>query len=163
MGIVGLAAQSTINFGRHVTAGSLHLRPGRLGRRYHAPDGGAYAVFRESQAPLPADADLTVLVVGFRLKLIGSSRAMHWLFQRLCILTTPFWSGFKGFGTKLWMVEPVTKNYLGIYQWDGLGAATVYVHALVRVLNAVSVPGSVWYRLYQHEPLDRYLAGCAVN
>jgi hypothetical protein len=81
----------------------------------------------------------------------------HWLFQRLCILTTPFWSGFPGFRVKLWMVETETKDYLGIYDWDGEEDARTYAEALARVLRAVSVSGSVWYEMHGGQELEPFL------
>jgi hypothetical protein len=97
--------------------GRLRLRTERLGRSYRLCGGRSYRVFRETVRPLP-DERRTVIEVCFRLKLIRAARLPHWLFQRLCILTTPFWSGFDGFGTKLWMVDPDTGSYAGIYQWS---------------------------------------------
>jgi hypothetical protein len=49
------------------------------------------------------------------------------------------------------MVDPVTRNYLGIYEWDGRASAQKYVDALVRVLKPLSVPGSVWYELIDEQ------------
>jgi hypothetical protein len=115
---------------------------------------GDFSVFRETDRVHAGHEAPAVLVVGFRLRVLRSNRPAHWLFQRCCILTTPFWSGFPGFRIKLWMVDPVTKSYLGIYDWDGRDRAQTYVDALVRVLEPLSVPGSVWYEL-----LDREFAG----
>src|SRR5262249_6482623 len=110
-----LALQSARTFanlgGRH----ALRLRHARLGELYDLGARGEFGVFRETVRTGAGHDQPVVLVVGFRLKVIGSNPAAHWLFQRCCILTTPFWSGFRGFRVKLWMVDPVTKNYLGIY------------------------------------------------
>ncbi len=95
--------------------------------------------------------------VGFRLKAIGSAHIPHWLFQRLCILTTPFWSGFDGFGTKLWMVDPDTKSYAGIYQWGTADGARAYLSVLLPVLRAVSIHDSVFSQLHPHTELTSFL------
>ena len=136
---------------------ALHLRRSRLGSSYGLGAHGRFAIFRETVSDASGDARPVVLVVGFRLRVIGSSPAAHRLFQRCCILTTPFWSGLPGFHVKLWMVDPATKDYLGIYDWAGRGPAQAYVHALVRVLEALSVPGSVWYQLTEDD-FERFLA-----
>jgi hypothetical protein len=139
-----------------VASGALRLRRDRRGERYRIDQGGTYEIFRETvSAGEPIDA--VVLVVGFRLRLVRSLAPLHWLFQRVCILTTPFWSGFRGFHVKLWMVEPSTKNYLGIYEWDGAANAQAYVDALVRVLHPLSTPDSVWCQLYPAQALEPYL------
>ncbi len=134
------------------------LRLGReqLGRDYRLCDGHSYSVFRETVKPLPRE-QRTVIEVGFRLRLAGSARLPHWVFQRLCILTTPFWSGFKGFGKKLWMVDPRTRGYAGIYEWSTPAAARAYLAVLLPVLRVVSVSGSVFSELHPGTELDAFL------
>ena len=106
-----------------------------------------YEVFRDTIGDDGVEGARCVLVVAFRLRVIGSFPPMHWLFQRVCLLTTPFWSGFRGFREKLWMVDPETKSYLGIYDWAGAENAKIYVDALVRVLRPISTKDSVWYEI----------------
>ena len=139
-----------------VTGGQLRLGSERLERSYGLCDGRSYFVFRETLRPLP-DEQRTVIEVGFRLKLIRSARMPHRLFQRVCILTTPFWSGFEGFGTKLWMVDPHTHSYAGIYEWSSVDAAHGYLDVLLPVLRAVSVQGSVFSDLHPHAELAGFL------
>lgn len=152
-----LAGRSVGHYAQLVGRNRLHLRGGRLGMVYPAEDGGRYTVFRESRADVEI-TEPTVLVVGFRLKLLRTSPLLHWAFQRVCLLTTPFWSGFDGFGTKLWLVDRASKNYLGIYEWSGPDRAKNYFEALNRVLTPLSVGGSVWGWVYRHTSLDDYLA-----
>jgi hypothetical protein len=98
-----------------------------------------------------------VLVVGFRLKFIGSNPILHWLFQRICVISTPIWSGFRGFRTKLWMVDLQDKNYIGIYEWAGDENAHAYAEWLTEILRRLSTTGSVWYEIYRNEDLAEYL------
>jgi hypothetical protein len=135
----------------------LRLRHERVGSGFGLFDGRPYRIFRETTAPLPPGAR-TAFEVVFRLRLIGSASAPHWLFERLCILTTPFWSGFPGFGTKLWMVDPQTRGYAGIYEWAGVEAASSYLRVLLPILRLVSVRGSVDYRLHADVELSEFLA-----
>lgn len=135
----------------------MHLLRTRVDGQYRAEGGGVYSVFRETHNSRMMTDKAVTLVVGFRLKLIRSNRLMHWFFQRVCILTTPFWSGFKGFKVKLWMLDKDSKDYLGIYDWRGRQNAITYADALIRVLHAVSVGGSVWYDVYE-QPFENYLA-----
>ena len=55
------------------------------------------------------------------------------------------------------MVDPTTRDYLGIYDWSGKANAQNYVDALVRVLRPLSTKGSVWYRIDDDEPFERFL------
>jgi hypothetical protein len=153
-----LALRSARRFAWLCLGGALRLRRARLGTAYDLGSRGTYVVFRETVSTgETAGKPSVVLVVGFRLRVIGASSPAHRLFQRCCILTTPFWSGFAGFRVKLWMVDPDTEDYLGIYEWRGREQAQVYVDALVRVLRPLSVSGSVWYEILD-EPFEQYLS-----
>ncbi|HST32419.1 MAG TPA: hypothetical protein VLJ80_02750 [Solirubrobacteraceae bacterium] len=152
-----LVCSSLANFLRLAGSRRLHLSAERLGSSFRLFDGQLYRVFRETRSALPVQ-EHTVFEVGFRLRLVGSAWAPHWLFQRVCILTTPFWSGFAGFGTKLWMVEERTRSYAGIYEWGGSEAATAYIAVLMPILRFVSVTGSVAYRLHEDIALSEFLA-----
>lgn len=157
-GIPRLAIGSARRFAWLCLGGSLRLRRARLGTAYDLGSRGTYVVFRETVSTGgTAGEPPVVLVVGFRLRVIGTSSPAHRLFQRCCILTTPFWSGFAGFRVKLWMVDPDTEDYLGIYEWRGREQAQFYVDALVRVLRPLSVSGSVWYEILE-EPFEGYLS-----
>jgi hypothetical protein len=137
--------------------------PDRLGHAFRVDDGRVYQIFRETVSDAAPAETPNVLVVGFQLKVIDAHPVPHWIFQRCCLLTTPFWSGLPGFSVKLWMVDPETKRYLGIYDWRGTTGAQQYVDALVRVLRPLSTPDSVWYRLLPDRALDPYLAEHAAN
>ena len=147
MRVLMMALVSAVRYVGLVATRSLHLIRKRLWKAYKI-GGGSYAVFRETERTRTNTREEVVLVVGFRLKALRNSRFMHWLFQRVCILTTPFWSGFKGFRIKLWMVDRATHNYVGIYKWSGQANAQRYVDALCLVLQPLSTPNSVWYSLY---------------
>lgn len=129
----------------------------RVGTDYRIDRGSTYRVFRETHSHDGTENPCVVLVVGFRLRVIGSNRALHWLFQRVCLMTTPFWSGFRGFRVKLWMVDPETKNYLGIYEWAGDANAKHYVETLARVLRPISTHHSVWYEIYPDQEFASFL------
>jgi hypothetical protein len=140
-----LALRSLGGFVRLALAGALARPRDRLGLGVRVA-GRRYVVFRETVSRSTTDAEPVVLVIGFRLRFVGANALAHRWFQRLCILTTPFWSGLPGFRVKLWLVDPETKAYLGVYDWRGEQDARRYVAALLPVLRAVSEPGSVWER-----------------
>ncbi len=157
-----LAARSAGRYIPLAVGRSLRLRHNRLGRAYRIDQGGTYAVFRETVSNVYPPSHPVVLVVGFRLRVIRDWALPHWLFQRACILTTPFWSGFRGFRVKLWMVDPITKNYLGIYDWEETDQARTYLAALTRVLRPLSTPSSVFAILYPDQALEPFLEARAV-
>ena len=139
--------------------GYILLRRDRLGETYNIHHSGhsIYTVFRETESRDGTTDPSTVLVVGFRLRFLGSNSLLHWLFQRICIISTPIWSGFRGFRTKLWMVDYGSKNYLGIYEWAGEQNALSYAEWLVNILRRLSTERSVWYEIYRNKELDEYL------
>ncbi|HUY76446.1 MAG TPA: hypothetical protein VMV29_06720 [Ktedonobacterales bacterium] len=155
--IVRLGGSSVGQFFDLIRSDSLHLRRNRLGGLYCSERNGQYRVFRETVNTQQLVTNPVVIVVGFRLRWIHANPVFHWVFQRLCILTTPFWSGLRGFHIKLWMVNPDSKEYLGLYEWAGAQNARRYVEALVPILHAVSTPNSVWYDLYPDMSLSAYL------
>ena len=161
--IAGMAIASGRRFLSLERHRALRRPPGRLGHAFRVDDGRSYHIFRETVSDAAPAETPNVLVVGFQLKVIGAHPVPHWIFQRCCLLTTPFWSGLPGFSVKLWMVDPETKRYLGIYDWRGTTGAQQYVDALVRVLRPLSTPDSVWYRLLPDRALDPYLAEHAAN
>lgn len=55
------------------------------------------------------------------------------------------------------MVDPKTKNYMGIYSWYGRENAQEYVNFLVKILRPLSTRGSVWYKIIEGEPFEDYL------
>ncbi len=156
--------RSLVGFGRLASAHELRLRGERLGREYRLFDGHAYRVFRDTVRRLPDERHgVSVIEVCFRLRWIDSSRVAHWLFERACILTTPFWSGFDGFATKLWMVDRETGAYAGIYQWGDAATARAYLAVLLPVLRAVSTPGSVAFEVHADTRLEEFLGGRATT
>lgn len=156
MDVIKQLSISVWNFLKLALAEKLHRRKERLGRSYTLKDRGEFRIFRETTSGDVVSDKHVVLVVGFRLKLLGNNKLAHKLFQKVCILTTPFWSGFVGFATKLWMVQPQTNNYLGIYDWSGKQNAQNYADTLVKILRPLSTPDSVWYKIHETE-FEKYL------
>jgi menaquinone-dependent protoporphyrinogen oxidase len=152
-----LVLSSLSKFPGLIAHNKLRLPRERLGRTYRLCDRHSYQVFRETTRPIDGERP-TEIEVGFRLKILGSAAVPHWLFQRLSILTTPFWSGFDGFGTKLWMVDPKTRSYAGIYEWRDADQARTYLRVLLPVLRAVSVPGSVFADTHPDAHLPAFLS-----
>ena len=133
----------------------LHADRRAVGHLY-VIDGQPYRIFRATEK-YSTDGNIEILVIGFRLRLIRSSKLLHWLFQRICIITTPFWSGMPGFKTKLWMVSD-TQDYLGIYDWRGDAESRGYLRFLLPVLRLFSVSNSVWTRRFNNITLPDYLS-----
>jgi hypothetical protein len=123
-------------------------------------DGRTFVPFRDTLAttPLPADGAPCVLQPRFRLRGVGAPGSIrHRLFRHVCVVTTPFFVGVEGFRSKLWMYDPSSGEYAGLYDWDDPGTARAYAEGLSVVLRALSAPGSVSYELVPGVDVDTYL------
>jgi hypothetical protein len=129
-------------------------------------DGRTFVPFRET-VRLRTDGDdavaPAVLVPRFHLRGFDPDRrVLHALFRRVCVVTTPFFVGLRGFRSKLWMVDPATGDFAGLYEWAGADDAGAYAEGLCRVLELLSVKGSVSYELVPDSTVDNYVAEAAV-
>src|SRR5205807_4823333 len=117
--VVGDAFRCAARVGRLLVGRRLHLRRARIGMRASLPDERTYVVFRESCCDAPPPRQPVTVAVWFHLRAIPpGARVRRWLFERLCILNTVLFAGFEGFLVKLWMVNPNTSDYAGLYAWD---------------------------------------------
>jgi hypothetical protein len=126
-----------------------------VGRRLVFGDGTSARVYRETRVDR-TPREPCVLVVSFRLRGVGGRRA-HALFRAESLLNTPLFVGFPGFVSKLWLDADERGAYRGLYEWDGAGAGDFYAGCLWRVLELVSVPGSIHYRVLRGLHRDEVL------
>lgn len=155
-------ARSAVQTARLLAGGRLRSPRAWLRRRLTFADGTTSVVFRETATVGMAVVDPAVLVVQFRLRLIGTNRAAHALFWRECVLHTPLFAGFPGFRTKLWLSDRRTGVYRGLYEWDRADRAVAYAETLCRLLRLVSECGSVRYHVVPGLRRDDLPAGMTV-
>ena len=134
----------------------VHLPRGRVGTVLQFADGTTGRVYRETVVDRKPPLHPCVLVVRFRLRLVGGWG--HRLFRWESLLNTPLFVGFPGFGSKLWVAHDETGFYRGVYEWDGPGEAEFYARALWRVLALVSTAGSIGYQVVSDARRDDLLA-----
>lgn len=132
-----------------------------VGETLRMSDGRTYIVFRHTRKTAThwaASYQPAVLQPRFHLRCMGPRRhRLHALFRVVCIVTTPFFVGIRGFRSKLWMVDPDTGDFAGLYEWDDAPTAEAYAEGLSKVLRLLSVPGSVRYELQPNCTVDEYL------
>lgn len=137
--------------------GRVHLPRGEVGRVLRFADGTSARVYRETTVDRPPPTEPCVLVVAFRLRLVRGP-FMHRLFELESLLNTPLFIGFPGYVSKLWCTHDDGDVYRGLYEWNGAQRAANYASALWRVLELVSVPGSIRYRVLPGLRRDDVLA-----
>jgi hypothetical protein len=139
--------------------GRLHIRRPPVVDRARLPDGRWFEVFRQTTCDHDGESEILTLAVWFHLRAIPSgARVRRWLFERESILNTILYAGFAGYRTKLWMVDPVSCDYAGLYEWDGADAAERYGRYITAVLRPLSGPGSVGFETVEGTPLLEYLS-----
>jgi hypothetical protein len=135
----------------------LHLHQRRLGDVVALPDGRRFEVFRESSCDTEA-AEPVMLAVWFRLRAIPpGARIRRWLFERACIVNTMLFAGCDGFVVKLWMVDPSTSDYAGLYTWRSAPEAARYGRYITGILRPWCVRASVGYEVFERMTVDDYL------
>jgi hypothetical protein len=133
----------------------VHQPREHVGRRILFADGTTGRVYRET-AVERTPTDPCVLIVSFRLRLVRGRG--HRLFRMESVLNTPLFVGYPGFISKLWLAHDRSSRYRGLYEWDGAGRAEAYARSLWRVLELVSVRGSIGYRVLPGLRRDDVLA-----
>jgi hypothetical protein len=146
---------------RDLVEGTTRCHPDLVGGPLRMSDGRTYVPFRHTRRAKARWSDAqppAVLQPRFHLELLPARRLrLHALFRVVCIVTTPFFVGLRGFRSKLWMVDPETGDFAGLYEWDDAPTARTYAEGLARVLRVLSAPGSVSYDLVEGMTVDAYL------
>lgn len=124
----------------------IHTPREHLGMRLRFANGTTGRVYRETTVDRDPPADPCVLVVEFRLRRIRGNLG-HALFRAESLLNTPLFVGYPGYVSKLWIAHDEKGVYRGVYEWDGSERAEYYARCLWRVLEPVSEPGSIHYRV----------------
>jgi hypothetical protein len=123
----------------------LHHPRAEVVRRLGFADGTTATVYRETRVDRGPATDPAVLLVEFRLRAVRGPG--HRAFRTASLLNTVLFAGFPGFVSKLWLAHDEHGVYRGVYEWDGPDRAEDYARTLRRVLDLVSVPGSVHYEV----------------
>lgn len=148
-------------FARLLARRRIHMPPDHLDMRLRFADGTTGRVYRETTVDRDPPAEPCVLAVEFRLRGIRGELG-HRLFRWESLLNTPLFVGYPGYVSKLWLAHDEHGVYRGVYEWDGPGRAEFYARCLWRVLELVSEPGSIHYRVLPGLPRDDVLADPAL-
>jgi hypothetical protein len=155
-------AASVLTTGRLLVGGRLRSPRSHVGRRVVFADGSDFRVYRETAATAPC-RHRSVLVVRFRLRLVGRNRLAHAAFRAESVLNTPLFAGFPGFRTKLWLTDARTGEYRGLYDWDGPDRAEAYATTLLALLRLICAPGSLAAHVEPEVTRDIYLRASSVS
>ncbi len=116
-------------------------------------------MFRESICDGDSGSEEVTLAVWFHLWGIPvGSRVRRFLFERLCLVNTFLFAGFAGYRVKLWMVDPDSADYAGLYSWHSAAEAEIYARYIVGILKPLSRAGSVGYEIIPDVGLDHWFS-----
>jgi hypothetical protein len=110
-------------------------------------DGQTFRVFRQVTVdPRPPQPDSPAAIFVPRFEVAGMSPAVNTVFSLVPML---FILGMPGLRSKAWLVDDVTREYAGFYEWDTRQDAESYAHSYAaRFMTRRSVPGSVSFRVF---------------
>jgi hypothetical protein len=145
--VVPALVRSAAVTSRLLAARRIVLPRANVGGRLQFGDGGVSVIYLETALRNAPTTEPAMLVMAFQLRLIGRQPLAHKLFQLASVVSTPSFAGFPGFRSKLFVADPATGTYRGVYEFDSAVHAERYAATLSRLLGLVSVPGSVQYHI----------------
>lgn len=122
-------------------------------------DGSVSRIYRETSMRDLETTPQVMLAVRFRLRFIGSSRLGHALFRFESLFNTLLFAAHRGFHSKLWLTDPTTDHYRGIYEWEDKESAIEYAETLRIVLAPWVATGSLAYRIMSGVSRPDFLEG----
>ena len=122
-------------------------------------DGSVSRIYRETSMRGLETTPQLLLAVRFRLRFIGSSRLGHALFRFESLFNTLLFAAHRGFHSKLWLTDPTTDYYRGIYEWENEESAVEYAETLRIVLAPWVQAGSFAYRIMSGVGRPDFLEG----
>ncbi|BCJ37746.1 hypothetical protein Athai_52490 [Actinocatenispora thailandica] len=157
---IGATARCLLVSAGLLVRGRIRQPADAVGRRIRFANGTSARVYRETRlAGATGDGPCT-LVVAFRVRLLRGR--WHALFRAVSVLNTPLFVGYPGFVGKLWLAADERGDYRGVYDWDGWQRAESYARSLWRVLQLISVPGSIRYEVIPGVRRDEAMADPAL-
>lgn len=142
-----------------LAGGNIAMPRFEVGRTITFADGSTSRIYRETTSMREQPSDPVLLVVRFRLRLIGTNSLAHALFRFESLFNTVLFAAHRGFTTKLWLTDTDTGFYRGIYEWSGSDAAFDYAEVLKVVLAPWVEKGSFGYRVLEGPDRNSFLMG----
>ncbi len=135
---------------QYVLAGRVQLGRDQVGTEFVNERGQRFVVFRYLVVtPTAAQPTSPGAVFIPQFHVVGMSRRLNIAFSWLPI---PFYIGLPGFRSKRWLVDPVTEDFAGYYEWDTVADAERYTRSFAaQFMTRRSAPGSVRFQVYPAE------------
>lgn len=132
----------------YLLSGRLYFSRERVGEKILMEDKTKFTIFREAHLDPPglkSNPPGARFVVRFHVE--GMSPKVNKIFS---LFTIPFFVGLKGFRSKLWLLDEMGGDWMGIYEWQTVEDAKSYSESFaMRFMTKRSVPGSVSFNIEQ--------------
>jgi hypothetical protein len=141
--------RSFFQFWKAVFQARVRFPSGRVGTNILLDD-GKWMVLRELVFTSRDVSSDPKIIFRPRFHVKGMSPKINEWFSWLPI---PFFAGLPGFRRKLWLLDPVSGDFSGYYEWQTADDANNYAHSFaMRFMTARSIPGSVSARIIPASP-----------
>lgn len=140
---------SVIKTFQYALTGRLHFPKEQLGARFVDEHGQQFRVFRYAIVDSRQTGIKPKAIFVAHFHVAGMSVGLNKLFS---LLPIPFFIGLPGFRSKYWMVDEVSGDFAGYYEWDTVEDAENYAHSFAaKFMTWRSVPNTVWFKVYPIE------------
>ena len=131
---------------RYLLTGRLHFPRDRVGQVVEAKDSREFVVFRQVVVdPTSLQPEKPGAIFKVRFHFAHLPPRANKIFS---LLPIPFIVGLKGFRSKTWLIDSVSGEFQGIYEWDTVEDAEAYPDAFaLKLMTRRAVPGSVAYEI----------------
>ena len=137
-------ASSLVSYLAATVRGRVHFPRARIGKAARTKWGDP-RVLKEIVVDRPGSGEPGAAFM-VRFRVAGMSPRANMAFLNLPI---PFFAGLPGFRSKLWLYDPGTGYFEGLYEWDTVEDARAYAGSFAaRFMKRRSVPGSAEYAIF---------------
>ena len=139
---------SVLKMLQYALTGRIHFLKDQIGAVFVDEKGQQFRVFRyamvDSNQSRAGGRAKAVFLAHFHVA--GMTMRVNIPFS---LLPIPFYIGLPGFRSKRWMVDEVSGDFAGYYEWATVEDAENYSHSFAaQFMKARSVPNTVWFEVY---------------
>lgn len=127
-----------------------------IGKTINMPDGHTYTVFRHMyKSNSDTKANGSILMINFKFR-----KFSYRVNKILSLIPIPLIAGFPGFYDKVWMYDPISGFWYGLYQWENDSTIEDYQKSFVlRVMNSRADKKSITMKQISKCSLQEFLEG----
>ena len=144
----------------NLAVGNLWFPEQFCGKILQMEDGLKFKIFRHMRLRKKTSPDAAaIFIVRFKFK-----KFSHRTNMKASRIPIPLIAGFPGFRDKVWMIDPDTDYWQGVYQWENVQAIEKYKKSFVlAIMNKRALKNSISYKTIPGISIEDYLLSVAVD